>query len=86
MTKEAPKPLVYKRRASEVEDVHDDTAPFLASLSNQVGGGANDASLLEEEDYDIYDGYQNDPNDGLTKDQLAICDAYDIRLQGRVRK
>nr|GEZ49679.1 hypothetical protein [Tanacetum cinerariifolium] len=70
---------------SKVEDVHDDTARFLTSLSNRAGEGANDASLLEDDDYDIYDGYDNDAYDGLTEDQLALCDAYDILLRGRVR-
>ncbi|GJX83216.1 hypothetical protein Tco_0332697, partial [Tanacetum coccineum] len=45
--------------SDEVEDVYDKTANFMAS------GGANDASLLEDEDYDIYDTYDLD---GLNKD------------------
>ncbi|GJZ41633.1 hypothetical protein Tco_0588519 [Tanacetum coccineum] len=50
---------------------------------NRACGGANDVSLLEDEDCDIYDGYENDAYDGLTEDQLA-CDAYDIsdKLKG----
>ncbi|GJR94830.1 hypothetical protein Tco_0267004 [Tanacetum coccineum] len=69
-----------KESNSEVEDVHDDTTRFLASLSNQVGGGENDASLLKDEDYKFFDGYENDAYDRQTKNQLAFCDAYDIRL------
>nr|GEW12167.1 hypothetical protein [Tanacetum cinerariifolium] len=65
---------------SEVEDVHDDKNQILASLSNRDGGGANDANLLEDEYYDIYDGYENDAYDGLTEDQLAFCDTYGIHL------
>nr|GEX61806.1 hypothetical protein [Tanacetum cinerariifolium] len=65
---------------SEVEDVHDDKTRFLASLSNRDGGCSNDASLLEDEYYDIYYGYENDAYDGLTEDQLAFYDTYGIRL------
>ncbi|GKD39127.1 retrovirus-related pol polyprotein from transposon TNT 1-94 [Tanacetum coccineum] len=50
-----------------------------------AGGGANDASLLEDEDYDIYDDYEIDVYD-LSEEQLPFCDAYGIRLRGRVRK
>ncbi|GKA37373.1 hypothetical protein Tco_0723938 [Tanacetum coccineum] len=53
---------------SELEDVHDDTFRFLTSLSNRAGGCTNDASLLEDEDDDIYDGYENDAYHGLTED------------------
>ncbi|GKB15067.1 zinc finger, CCHC-type containing protein [Tanacetum coccineum] len=38
---------------SETEDIDGNTARFMASLPNQAGGGVNDASLLEDEDYDI---------------------------------
>ncbi|GKD23314.1 hypothetical protein Tco_1225017 [Tanacetum coccineum] len=60
-------------------------AQFMASLSNRSGGGANDASLLEDEDYDIYDGLENDDYD-ISEEQLTFCDAFDITLRGRVRK
>ncbi|GJZ25967.1 hypothetical protein Tco_0570220 [Tanacetum coccineum] len=55
----------------------------MASLSNRSGGGANDASLLEDEDYDIYDGLENDDYD-ISEEQLTFCDAFDITLRGRV--
>nr|GEV09531.1 hypothetical protein [Tanacetum cinerariifolium] len=46
-----------KKSNSEIEDIDSDMAQFMASLSNRVGGGANDSSLLEDEDYGIYDGF-----------------------------
>ncbi|GJR88877.1 hypothetical protein Tco_0212888 [Tanacetum coccineum] len=62
---------------SEVEVVYDETTQFMAS------GGANDASLYKDEDYDIYDTY--DP-EGLTKQQSAFCDMMDINLCGHIRR
>ncbi|GKB72971.1 hypothetical protein Tco_0934383 [Tanacetum coccineum] len=44
--------LVDSDSESDVEVAYDDTAQFMAS------GGANDASLYEDEDYDIYDTYE----------------------------
>nr|GEW38820.1 reverse transcriptase domain-containing protein [Tanacetum cinerariifolium] len=70
---------------SEVEDIDGDTARFMASLSNRAGGGANDASLLEDEDYGIYDGYNDDAYD-LSEKQLVLCKAFNITLRSRVRK
>ncbi|GJX81573.1 hypothetical protein Tco_0331054 [Tanacetum coccineum] len=70
---------------SEVEDIDGDTARFMASLSNRAGGGANDASLLEDEDYGIYDGYKDDAYD-LSEEQLVLCNAFNITLRSRVRK
>ncbi|GKA35717.1 hypothetical protein Tco_0722208 [Tanacetum coccineum] len=63
--------------SDEVEDVYDETANFMAS------GDANDASLLEDEDYHIYDTYDLD---GLTKEQQAIYEAYDINLRRKPRR
>ncbi|GJW75794.1 retrotransposon protein, putative, ty1-copia subclass [Tanacetum coccineum] len=58
----------------------------LSVISNKLAGGcANDASLLEDEDYDIYDDYENNVYD-LLEEQLAFCDAYDICLRGRENK
>ncbi|GJR22727.1 hypothetical protein Tco_0971254 [Tanacetum coccineum] len=56
-----------KESDSDVEYVYDETAQFIASV------GANDASLFEDEDSDIYDGYDIQE---LTKEQLAFCDTY----------
>ncbi|GKB21248.1 hypothetical protein Tco_0855171, partial [Tanacetum coccineum] len=42
----------------------------MAFSSNRAGGCANDASLLEDEDYGIYVGYDNDAY-GLTEEQLT---------------
>nr|GEY06966.1 hypothetical protein [Tanacetum cinerariifolium] len=71
--------LVHKRRGkykveesdSEVEDIDEDTNQFMASILKRSGGGANDASLLKDEDYSIYDGYENDSYD-LSQEQLAF--------------
>ncbi|GJY86047.1 hypothetical protein Tco_0500073 [Tanacetum coccineum] len=79
------KPLGLEESDSEVEGIDGDIARFMASLVNRAGGGANDASLLEDEDYDIYDDYEIDVYD-LSEEQLPFCDAYGIRLRGRVRK
>ncbi|GJV32064.1 hypothetical protein Tco_1392464 [Tanacetum coccineum] len=69
--------LVDSDSESEVEVVYDETTQFMAS------GGANDASLYKDEDYDIYDTY--DP-EGLTKQQSAFCDMMDINLCGHIRR
>ncbi|GJX68548.1 hypothetical protein Tco_0304275 [Tanacetum coccineum] len=64
---------------SEVNDSDGDTDRFM-SLSNRAGGDANDASLLEDEDYDIYEGYQNDAYD-LSDEQLTFYNSFDIRSE-----
>nr|GEW20721.1 hypothetical protein [Tanacetum cinerariifolium] len=69
---------------SEVKDINCDTYRFM-SLSNRASRGANDASLLEDEDYDIYKGYENDAYD-LSDEQLTFYNAFDIHLHGRVIK
>ncbi|GKB67884.1 hypothetical protein Tco_0929296 [Tanacetum coccineum] len=66
--------MVIDDNESDMEDVCDETAQFMAR------GGANDASLLEDEDYDIYDGYDLE---GLSKEELAFCEAMDFNLRGR---
>ncbi|GKE98522.1 hypothetical protein Tco_0021873 [Tanacetum coccineum] len=65
------------KNSDEVEDVYDTTANFMAS------GDANDASLLEDGDYDIYDTYDLD---GLNNVQRALCEAFDINLRGKLRR
>ena len=60
-------------------------ARFMAFVSKQAGGTANDTSLLEDEDYDVYDGYENEAF-GLTKQQLTFCNALDITLRGQVKR
>ncbi|GJV21349.1 probable indole-3-pyruvate monooxygenase YUCCA10 [Tanacetum coccineum] len=42
----------------EIEDLDDDTARYMF-FTNRVGGGANDACQLEDEDSDCYDGYED---------------------------
>nr|GEW68517.1 reverse transcriptase domain-containing protein [Tanacetum cinerariifolium] len=61
-----------KESDSDVEYVYDETAQFMTNED------ANDASLFENQDYDIYDGYDIQ---GLTKEQLAFCDTMYIRLE-----
>ncbi|GJW21402.1 hypothetical protein Tco_0032024, partial [Tanacetum coccineum] len=46
-------------------------------------GGSNDGGLLEYEDYDIYDTYDLD---GLTNEQHAVCEAYDIYQRRKSRR
>nr|GEW92900.1 hypothetical protein [Tanacetum cinerariifolium] len=56
---------------SDVEVVYSQTAHFM------TGRCANDASLYEEKDYDIYDTYDIH---GLTIQELSLCDMMDINL------
>ncbi|GJX80885.1 RNA-directed DNA polymerase, eukaryota [Tanacetum coccineum] len=58
---------VVEESDSVVDDVYDEMAQFMSC------GCANDASLLKDGDYDIYDGYENKVFD-LTKEKLALCD------------
>ncbi|GJW12234.1 putative receptor-like protein kinase [Tanacetum coccineum] len=62
------------------DHIEEQTA-FCNPLNIMLSRGANDASLLEDEDSENYDDYENDAYDGLTEDQLAFCDAYDIPLR-----
>ncbi|GJS29331.1 hypothetical protein Tco_0489951 [Tanacetum coccineum] len=57
---------------SDIEVAYDETAQLMAS------GGANDASLYEDEDHDIYYTYDIK---GLMKQKLAFCDMLDIKLR-----
>jgi hypothetical protein len=40
---------------SKVEEVNYEMARFMASLVKRADGGRNDASFLEDENYNIYD-------------------------------
>ncbi|GJY68494.1 hypothetical protein Tco_0471476 [Tanacetum coccineum] len=62
---------------SDVEVAYDETAQFMASRC------ANDASLHEDEDYDIYDTYDIE---GLTKQESTLCEMIDINIRGRSRR
>ncbi|GJR19883.1 hypothetical protein Tco_0968410 [Tanacetum coccineum] len=62
---------------SDLKVAYDKTAQFMAN------GGSNDASLYEDEDYDIYNIYDII---GLMKQELAFCDMMDINLHGRSRR
>ncbi|GKC17583.1 hypothetical protein Tco_1014365 [Tanacetum coccineum] len=67
---------VMDESASDIEDIYDESAQYIGS------GGANDPSLLEDEDYDTYDTYDLD---GLTESQMAFAKAFDINLRGQIR-
>nr|GEX64262.1 hypothetical protein [Tanacetum cinerariifolium] len=62
---------------SDVKVTYDEIAQFMAS------GCANDASLYENEDYDIYENYYIED---LTKQELTFYDTMDINLRGRSRR
>ncbi|GKF14951.1 hypothetical protein Tco_0056413, partial [Tanacetum coccineum] len=64
---------VMDESASDIKDIFDEYAQYMGSR------GANDPSLLEDEDYDTYD------LDGLTKSQMAFAKAFDINLLGQIR-
>ncbi|GKD55664.1 reverse transcriptase domain-containing protein [Tanacetum coccineum] len=68
---------VHSDSDSDVEVAYGETAQFMDS------GGANDASLYEDEDHDTYDTYDIE---GLMKQELALCDMMDINLRGRSRR
>ncbi|GJV53085.1 hypothetical protein Tco_1448826, partial [Tanacetum coccineum] len=67
---------VTDESASDIEDIYDESAQYMGS------GGANDPSLLEDEDYDTYDTYDLD---GLMESQMAFAKAFDINLRGQIR-
>ncbi|GKE69752.1 hypothetical protein Tco_1527824, partial [Tanacetum coccineum] len=56
----------------DYEVAYDEIAQFIAG-----SGGANDDSLYEDEDYDIYDTYDIG---SLRKQKLAFFDMMDINL------
>ena len=57
----------------EVEDDYNETSHSMAS------GYSYNASLHEDEDFDLYDTYDLQ---GLNPEQLAFCDSMDINLRG----
>ncbi|GKE27697.1 hypothetical protein Tco_1443081, partial [Tanacetum coccineum] len=68
----------------EIEELDDDTTRYI-SFTDQASGGANDAGLFKNEDFDFYDGYE-DQVDDLPEVQHAFCDQFDIRLRSRFTK
>ncbi|PWA79338.1 hypothetical protein CTI12_AA207610 [Artemisia annua] len=68
---------------NEVEEVYNETSGFMASKS---GGGIGRKSLYErwKDDYD-YNLYDEDDCEHLTDEQLAICDAFDIKVRCHTR-
>nr|GEZ55632.1 zinc knuckle CX2CX4HX4C [Tanacetum cinerariifolium] len=69
--------MVNSDSDSDVEVAYDENAQFMAS------GGTNDASLYDDEDYDIYVTYDIK---GLMKQESAFCDMMDIDLHGCSRR
>ncbi|GJY67593.1 RNA-directed DNA polymerase, eukaryota [Tanacetum coccineum] len=59
---------VVDESESLIDDIYDETAQYMAN------GGANDASFLEDEDYDTYDSYDLE---GLIEDQTDLAKAFD---------
>ncbi|GKC24807.1 hypothetical protein Tco_1026957 [Tanacetum coccineum] len=74
---ESTTPYSRKDYDSDVKVAYDETAQFMASRC------ANDASLYEDEDYDIYDTYDIE---GLTKQESTLCEMMDINIHGRSRR
>ncbi|GJT10058.1 hypothetical protein Tco_0857100 [Tanacetum coccineum] len=65
---------------SDVEDVYSETA-WLSYQNEPVEAQIFiDASLLKDEDYNVYDGYENEDFD-LTKEHSTLCNAFDINLR-----
>ncbi|GKB22679.1 hypothetical protein Tco_0862080, partial [Tanacetum coccineum] len=62
----------------DVEVAYDEIAQFIAG-----SGGANDDSLYEDEDYDIYHTYDIG---SLRKQELAFFDMMDINLHRHSRR
>ena len=48
-----------------------------------TSGGSYNASLHEDEDFDLYDTYDLQ---GLNPKQLAFCDSMDINLRGQKKR
>nr|GEV82962.1 hypothetical protein [Tanacetum cinerariifolium] len=67
---------------NNVEDVFDVTAQFMTSLSKWAGGsdGANETSFSGDEDYDMYDGYEDCAYD-LTEEHKSFYQAWDINFR-----
>ena len=47
-----------------------------------TNGGAYDATLCEDEDYDLFDTYDLQ---GLTSEQHVLCDAMNINLRSQFK-
>ncbi|GKA11243.1 leucine-rich repeat protein [Tanacetum coccineum] len=71
-----PKRVSRDESESDVDDIYDETTQYMAS------GCANDASFLEDKDYNTYDTYDLD---GLTEKQMAFAKAFDINLCSQIR-
>lgn len=67
---------------NEVKEVFNEASGFMASKSR---GGIGRKSLYKcwKDNYD-YNPYDDDCED-LTDEQLAICDAFDIKVRGHTR-
>ncbi|GJS54181.1 hypothetical protein Tco_0627543 [Tanacetum coccineum] len=72
---------------NDVEDVFHVTAQSMTSPSKRAGGsgGANEAGFSEDEDYDMYDGYE-DCADDLTEEHKTFYQAWDINFRSKVER
>ncbi|GKF05116.1 hypothetical protein Tco_0035784 [Tanacetum coccineum] len=68
----------------EIEELDDDTARYM-SFTDQASGGENYAGLFKNEDFDFYDGYE-DQVDDLPEARHDFCDQFDIRLRSQLTK
>lgn len=71
----------------EEDQVLDESGDEFEYVDNEtphvmISGGANDASLRTDEDYDLYETYYLE---GLTTKQWALYEAVDINHRGQFR-
>ncbi|GJV85064.1 hypothetical protein Tco_1524962 [Tanacetum coccineum] len=77
--------IVNVRSLSDVEDIDDETREFKAAKHSKSRGAVGNKSLygrwkdtLDDDPYDDeYNAYD------LTEEQMAFCDAWDIKLRDR---
>nr|GEV25511.1 putative alpha/beta hydrolase fold protein [Tanacetum cinerariifolium] len=70
---------------SNIEEYDNGTTQFMASSYKRHGGRTNNPSLHELDEYYLYDGYDDVVSD-LTEEQTAFCNAFDINVQGQIRR
>ncbi|GJW05503.1 hypothetical protein Tco_1564359 [Tanacetum coccineum] len=57
---------------SDVQEYDNEIAQFMASSYKQHGGGTNDPSLCELDEYDLYEGYDNVVSDFTGKQNCFL--------------
>ncbi|GJW87088.1 hypothetical protein Tco_0162428 [Tanacetum coccineum] len=78
---------------SDVEVTYDESAQFMATKGTKEGSGIRNKNLYEQlketmvdDEYDPYDDdYEYNTHD-LSEQQVAFCDAFDIKLRGQRKK